>query len=45
MHLKSNLILRIPKEVGQAMDLRKGEEVELRLKKSDEMTVHPLGAK
>ncbi len=43
--VKSNLILRIPKEVGQAMDLHKGEEVELRLKESNEMTIHPLGAK
>ena len=43
--VKSNLILRIPKEVGQAMDLHKGEEVELRLKKSDEMIVHPLPAR
>ncbi len=30
--VKSNLILRIPKEVGEALDLHKGEEIELGLK-------------
>lgn len=43
--VKSNLVLRIPKEVGEAMNLHKGEEVELRLKQSDEMVIHPVSTK
>lgn len=42
---RSNLILRIPKEVGEAMDLHKGEEVEFRLKEDDEMAIHTLATK
>ena len=42
---KSNLILRIPKEVGDVMNLHKGEEVEFRLKEDDEMAIHTLVAK
>lgn len=41
---KSNLVLRIPKEVGEAMNLHKGEEVELRLKEAGEISIHPLVA-
>ena len=40
--VKSNLIIRIPKEVSTALDLKKGCEVEFRLKKDDEITISPL---
>ncbi len=42
--VKSNLILRIPKEVSEALNLRKGCEVEFGLKDSNEIIIHPLGA-
>lgn len=42
--VKSNLILRIPKEVSEALNLNKGEEVEFKLKDSD-MIISPLEAK
>ena len=35
--VKSNLILRIPKEIGEALNLQKGEEIELGLK--DDKTI------
>ena len=40
--VKSNLILRIPKELGEALGLRKGAEVELGLKDRDEIILHPI---
>ena len=41
--VKSNLIIRIPKEIGDALDLRKGEKVELGLK--DDNTIEFKAAK
>ncbi len=43
--VKSNLILRLPKEVSDALGLKKGEEVEFSLKKDNEMVIHPMHAK
>lgn len=43
--VKSNLILRIPKEVGKALNLHKGEKVEFCLRDSDEIVIHALKAK
>jgi len=40
--VKSNLILRIPKEVSEALNLRKGEEVEFSLKDTNDIVIHPL---
>lgn len=40
--VKSNLILRIPKEVGEALDLQSGDRVELGLKNTKEIVVHPV---
>lgn len=40
--VKSNLILRIPKEVGEALNLKKGGEVEFRLKNSKEIVIEPM---
>ncbi len=42
--VKSNLILRIPKEVGEVLHLEGGDEVELGLKNAKEIIVHPLEA-
>lgn len=42
--VRSNLILRIPKEVSEALNLHKGEEVEFSLKDSNEIIIHPLMA-
>lgn len=39
--VKSNLILRIPKEVSEALDLKNGEEVEFRLKDEKKMMIIP----
>ena len=39
--VKSNLILRIPKEVGEALDLHKGGEIELELKDMNKIVLHP----
>ena len=39
--VKSNIILRMPKEVGEALNLRKGGEVEFSLKDSNCITIHP----
>ena len=41
--VKSNLVLRIPKEVSDVLNLRKGGEVEFSLKDSKEIIIHPLG--
>ena len=41
--VKSNLILRIPKEVGEALDLHKGGEIELELKDMDKIVLHTKG--
>lgn len=40
--VKSNLILRIPKEVSEALNLRKGESIEFGLRNSKEIIIHPL---
>lgn len=40
--VKSNLILRIPKEVSTALNLKKSQEVEFGLKERDEIVIHPL---
>tara|TARA_Y100000310_G_scaffold322234_1_gene381043 strand:- start:1187 stop:1522 length:336 start_codon:yes stop_codon:yes gene_type:complete len=40
--VKSNLILRIPKEIGEVLDLHKGAEVELGLKSAKEIVLHPM---
>jgi len=42
--VKSNLILRIPKEVSEVLDLRKGETVEFSLKNTNEIVIHPIEA-
>lgn len=42
--VKSNLILRIPKEVSEALNLRKGEKVEFGLKDAKEIVIHPISA-
>lgn len=43
--VKSNLILRIPKEVSDVLGLHKGEEVEFGLNENNEMVVQPLSNK
>ena len=43
--VKSNLILRIPKEVSEALNLYKGGKVEFSLKDSDNIIIHPLETK
>lgn len=40
--VKSNLILRIPKEVGDALNLCEGEQVQLGLKEGKKIIVQPL---
>jgi hypothetical protein len=40
--VKSNLVLRIPKEVSDVLNLRKGGQVEFSLKDSNEIIIHPL---
>ena len=40
--VKSNLVLRIPKEVSDVLNLRKGGEIEFSLKDSNEIIIHPL---
>ncbi len=40
--VKSNLILRIPKEVGEVLDLQNGDEVELGVKDQKNIVVHPV---
>ncbi len=40
--VKSNLILRIPKEVSEVLGLRKGGKVEFGLKNLNEIIIHPL---
>jgi hypothetical protein len=42
--VKSNLVLRIPKEVSDVLNLRKGGEVEFSLKDSNEISIHPIGS-
>lgn len=42
--VKSNLILRIPKEIGEVLNLKKGEEVEFGLKDANEIIISPLAA-
>ena len=40
--VKSNLVLRIPKEVSDLLNLKKGGEVEFSLKDTNEIIIHPL---
>ena len=40
--VKSNLILRIPKEVSEALNLKKSQEVEFGLKNANEIVINPL---
>lgn len=40
--VKSNLILRIPKEVSEALNLKKSQEVEFSLKNTNEIVINPL---
>ena len=40
--VKSNLILRIPKEVSEVLNLHKGEQVEFSLKGTNKMVINPL---
>lgn len=42
--VRSNLILRIPKEVGDALNLKKGGNVEFGLNNEYEIVIHPLKA-
>lgn len=42
--VKSNLILRIPKEVSEALNLKKSQQVEFGVKNSNEIVINPLGA-
>ncbi|MBU4502065.1 MAG: AbrB/MazE/SpoVT family DNA-binding domain-containing protein, partial [Nanoarchaeota archaeon] len=42
--IRSNLILRIPKEVSDALNLHKGENVEFSLKDCNEMVIQPITA-
>jgi AbrB family looped-hinge helix DNA binding protein len=37
--VRSNLIVRIPKEVGDALDLKRGDEVNLSLKDNKEILI------
>ena len=39
--VKSNLILRIPKEIGDALDLQKGDEIELKLENQNKILLLP----
>ena len=39
--VKSNLILRIPKEVSEALNLKKSQEIEFSLRNSNEIVIHP----
>ena len=41
--VKSNLILRIPKEVSTALNLKKSQQVEFGLKDRNEIVIHPIG--
>jgi len=40
--VKSNLIVRIPKDVSDALDLHKGEQVTLRLGSENEIIMQPV---
>ena len=40
--VKSNLIVRTPKELGEALNLKKGGEIELGLRNSDEIVLHTM---
>ena len=42
--VKSNLVLRIPKDVSDLLNLKKGGEVEFSLKDTNEIIIHPLEA-
>lgn len=37
--VKSNLILRIPKDVGEALNLKKGAEMDVEVKDADEILI------
>lgn len=40
--VKSNLVLRIPKEVSEVLNLQKSQKVEFGLKDQNEIVIHPL---
>ncbi|MEK6960375.1 MAG: AbrB/MazE/SpoVT family DNA-binding domain-containing protein [Nanoarchaeota archaeon] len=40
--MKSNYIIRIPKEVGEALDLKQGKEVELGIRGEKEIVISAL---
>lgn len=40
--IKSNLVLRIPKEVGEALNLKKSQHVECRVKNDKELVLHSM---
>jgi hypothetical protein len=40
--VKSNLVLRIPKDVSDALSLRKSQRVEFALRNTNEIIIHPL---
>lgn len=42
--VKSNLILRIPKEVSDVLNLKKSQMVEFSLKDKNEIVINPLGS-
>ncbi len=42
--VKSNLILRIPKEVGEALGLEKGDKLELDVKDQKELVLRPASS-
>lgn len=42
--VKSNLVLRIPKEISEALNLTKSQKVEFGLKNTNEIVIHPLNA-
>jgi hypothetical protein len=39
--VKSNLVLRIPKEVSEALNLKKSQEIEFSLRNSNEIVINP----
>ncbi|MEK6922245.1 MAG: AbrB/MazE/SpoVT family DNA-binding domain-containing protein [Nanoarchaeota archaeon] len=43
--VKSNLILRIPKEVGEILGLHKGEKVEFGLGDNNQIVISPITSK
>lgn len=40
--IRSNLVLRIPKEVSDVLNLHKGESVQFQLRTPSEIVIHPM---